>query len=146
MNSEIKLKIMIKQALQEKKNGNNPQSYSDLSKKKYVLSGVFWTIISVFVAFVSFLIIFTISNNIFFDVIRNVLDNPGFIFDNYIFNIVFIITESVFVLIAIAYYSYKFDREFNELRVFIRRKEYLERLEQRLDEQANKEDKENQSI
>lgn len=108
MLNENKIKIRTKIALFEKESKSTKLKIEKLTTAKYIANGIFWTFISISVAFAFFLILISLCKGNFSDDIRYFLNNPIALLANKKVIISYVVVEIVFILIALAFYSYKY--------------------------------------
>lgn len=121
MIDEKKVKMLTKIAKFEHESGKSHRELESLNRRKYIIRGVFWTIIASSVAFFAAIVLVSFINGTFTDHLTKFLNGNFKAFTYPSIWIPYVIFEGCFVLIAIAFYFYKYNKMERKLEEYLRR-------------------------
>lgn len=121
MINENKVKMLAKLAGFEKDTRKTKKQLEALTKGKYIANGIWWTFVTSSAAFFA---VFILKSFCLCDIntdIRDFLNDPFIIIGDIKMWLFYIIFEVIFLLIAIAFYTKKFDKAYGRLEEYKRR-------------------------
>ena len=121
MIDENKVKMLTKIAKFEHETRKSRKELESLNRFKYVSRGVFWTVISTTIAFFAAIVLVSLLSGTFNENATMFLNGNLKAFANAYIWVPYIFYEVGFILIAIAFYIYKYSKLEKKLEEYLRR-------------------------
>ena len=122
MIDENKLKILTRLAKFEYEAGKTGRELESMNRFKFIATGIFWTVITTTVAFFAVVLLIVFINGTFNENVIKFFNGNFEAFTHPFIWIPYVIFEGCFIVIAFAFYYFKYNKLERKLEEYLRRK------------------------
>ena len=122
MIDENKLKMLTKIAKFEHESRRSGRELESMNRFKYIATGIFWTVITTSAAFFAAVLLIVYINGTFNENVTKFLNGNFEAFIHPFIWIPYVIFEGCFIVVAFAFYYFKYNKFEKKLEEYLRRK------------------------